>query len=266
MFHTRTAAWTDVSTNLVAPLALSAVLWLAAAPAAAQLIVRTSDPPAARTSVLATLRMPLEDLHFADAPLEGVFAQLGELLQLNVIVRWERLADMGIDRDTPVTLRARRLPAETALWLILSGVGGSDVRLAYQASDELLIISTAEDFDTQLVTRVYDVGDLLMTVPRFGNAPRLDATQALSGVGAAAAGSSGGGSPLTTTEDPEPNEPASAVGSPPIMLGLIEVITEAIDPDSWAINGGKGTIAAFRSQLVIRNTLRVHQLIAGHRR
>lgn len=246
--------------------ALSAgLLWLAA-PAAAQLIVTSNDAPAARPGVLATLRTPLEDLHFADTPLDDVFTQLSDLLRVDFVVRWERLRDLGIDRDTPVTLRARRLPAETALWLILSGVGGGDVRLAYQASDGLIVVSTADDFDTQLIMRVYDVSDLLMTIPRFGNAARINPTQALSGVGSGAGGSSGGGSPLTTTEDPEPDEPSSVMGSPPAMLGLIDVITETIEPDSWVVNGGKGTIAAFRGQMVVRNTIRVHQLIAGHGR
>lgn len=48
-------------------------------------------------------------------------------------------------------------------------------------------------------------------------------------------------------------------------LALIELIQNTIEPESWAANGGLGTIEFYRplNALVIRNTLHVHRLIGG---
>jgi hypothetical protein len=46
---------------------------------------------------------------------------------------------------------------------------------------------------------------------------------------------------------------------------LIDLITLTIEPDSWAENGGRGTISYFAPvhALVVRNTLHVHEQIGG---
>jgi len=46
---------------------------------------------------------------------------------------------------------------------------------------------------------------------------------------------------------------------------LINLITLTIEPDSWAENGGRGTISYFAPvhALVVRNTLHVHEQIGG---
>jgi hypothetical protein len=46
---------------------------------------------------------------------------------------------------------------------------------------------------------------------------------------------------------------------------LIDLITRTIEPDSWAENGGRGTISYFAPvhALVVRNTLHVHEQIGG---
>lgn len=46
---------------------------------------------------------------------------------------------------------------------------------------------------------------------------------------------------------------------------LIDLITQAIEPQTWQVNGGRGTIRYFAPGrvLVVRNTLRVHEQIGG---
>lgn len=46
---------------------------------------------------------------------------------------------------------------------------------------------------------------------------------------------------------------------------LIDLITRTIEPDSWAENGGRGTISYFAPvhALVVRNTIHVHEQIGG---
>jgi hypothetical protein len=47
--------------------------------------------------------------------------------------------------------------------------------------------------------------------------------------------------------------------------GLIDLITETIDPDSWDVNGGRGRIRYYAPLrvLVVRNRLRVHEQLGG---
>lgn len=45
---------------------------------------------------------------------------------------------------------------------------------------------------------------------------------------------------------------------------LIDLIEQAVEPESWQKNGGTGTIFAFQRMLVIRNTILVHQRLGGY--
>ncbi|MCP4247416.1 MAG: hypothetical protein GY778_10250 [bacterium] len=47
------------------------------------------------------------------------------------------------------------------------------------------------------------------------------------------------------------------------MDDLIALIESTVEPDTWLINGGRGTIAPFQKLLVIRNSIEVHEKIGG---
>jgi hypothetical protein len=64
------------------------------------------------------------------------------------------------------------------------------------------------------------------------------------------------------------NEQMLAGGTAAELAGarsLIDLITRTIEPDSWAENGGRGTISYFAPvhALVVRNTIHVHEQIGG---
>ena len=42
------------------------------------------------------------------------------------------------------------------------------------------------------------------------------------------------------------------------------MITTAVEPDSWLVNGGLGSISPWNGMLVVRNTPLVHQQIGGY--
>ena len=44
---------------------------------------------------------------------------------------------------------------------------------------------------------------------------------------------------------------------------FVNLIVNSIEPESWASKNGRGTITAWRSRLVVRNSIHVHQLLAG---
>ncbi|RMF77886.1 MAG: hypothetical protein D6744_10790, partial [Planctomycetota bacterium] len=39
---------------------------------------------------------------------------------------------------------------------------------------------------------------------------------------------------------------------------LLDLVTMVVEPDSWAVNGGWGSIELFSGSLVVRNTADVH--------
>lgn len=207
----------------------------------------------AQESAPRMLATRLPEIQFADAPLETVIDWLADLTQYNIVVRWERLDELGIERDQPVSLRARNLTLSQVLWLLLGDIGGSDVRLAYRASRGLLLISTADDLDRELITRVYDIRDLLVRPERFSNAPRIEVGPSL--------GRDGGSNPLQSNDDSVADDADGE--SATIADELRPTIMSTVEPDSWIEHGGRGRIVIFGGQIIVYNSMLVHQRLAG---
>ncbi|MCH7592177.1 MAG: hypothetical protein IH989_05305 [Planctomycetes bacterium] len=230
---------------------------------------------ATKARVPATLKLlhsRIPEVAFEEAPFEQVMEWVGEFTQANVVVRWEKLEDIGVDRDKPITLKVRNLRLSQVLWMIMNEAGGSDVKLAYRAAGNMLVMSTEEDLSGEMIVRVYDVSDLLANVPRFTNASRLDPAQSLNqlsqssgGLGGRGGGGGGGGGGQSqlfeTGQNDENDEDGDGSGS---MAEIVQLITDTVEPDSWVQGGGLGTIQPFRKHIVVRNTLLVHQRLGGY--
>lgn len=220
-------------------------------------------------NTLKNLNARIEQVSFEDAPLDQVMDWLGTITPMNVNVKWQVLEDAGVNRDKPITMNVSNLRLSQVLWLLMQEASGPDLKLAYRASGDLLIISTADDLGKEMVVRVYDVSDLLVRVTNFRNAPQLDITQASQGGGQGGGssqnifgGNSGGGS----MQD-EDSQRGSAQGQEEDqdIQKLIDLIVQTVEPDSWAINGGLGTIQSFQGKLlVVRNNILVHQALGGY--
>jgi len=202
-------------------------------------------------SVLRHLNQRLPQVTFTAAPLEQVVEWLAQQTELDVVVRWQALEEAGLERERPICLHVRHLRLSQVLWLILNEAGGPDLKLAYLAGDGLLVISTAEDLERQMVTKVYDVADLLGRVPDFGAAPRIDPAQW--------AGETRGcfATPGAAGSEGYENKPGTSSEE------LRQVVIDTVEPWSWAEHGGLGTIRAYGHVLVVRNSLRVHQQLGG---
>lgn len=213
-------------------------------------------------ATLKFLNERIDEVSFEDAPLDQVITWLATLTPMNVVVRWQTLEEAGVERDKPVTMQVNGLRLSQVLWMIIEQAGGPDLKLAYRASGELLIISTEDDLGKEMVVRVYDVSDLLVRANRFAGAPHMDLsnTQNQGGQGGGGGGSIfGGGQGGGSQDDQDQNKDDNAD-----IQELIDLITQTIEPDSWALNGGVGTIQAFRNLLVVRNNLLVHQSLGGY--
>jgi uncharacterized membrane protein YgcG len=235
-------------------------------------------PSRARTSsTLQLLDKRIPETRFEEQPLEQVMEFIKNFTQMNVVVRWQILEDAGIERDKPITISVREVPLRVVLWLIMNEAGGTDLKLAYRASGNVLVLSTEDDLGQEMLLRVYDVSDLLVRPPRFTNALSLDPTQALQNAGQSgqggggggggggsgglfgSGGGQGGGSRGGRGEMGDNRDQAGAG-----MGELVQLIVDTVEPDSWVQNGGLGTIQPFGNVLVVRNSILVHQRLNGY--
>ena len=250
-----------------------AVVCLVVASAAmAQVGTQSETPPPGRTaSTLELLNQRLPEVMFEELPLEQVMEFIADFTQMNVVVRWQILEDAGIERDKAITIKVRNVRLRQVLWLIMNEAGGTDLRLAYRASGNMLVLSTEEDLGQEMLVKVYDVSDLLVRPPRFANALQLDATQALQqaaqgGQGGQGGGGGGGGQGLFGGQGggQQSQRDDERDGAGAGMQELLQLIVDTVEPDSWVQNGGLGTIQPFGNVLVVRNSILVHQRLSGY--
>lgn len=227
-----------------------------------------------RGSAARALFIPLPANDFRDAPLEEVCRTLEKQTHTNMVVRWNRLFEAGVPRDAPITLKTHQLPLDQALWLVFGQLESATEPLAYRAEQNVLLISTARDLGREMVTRVYDVRDLIQTRPREASIftghvyqiPRVTRVAVAPGVA--------GGEVVSDTYGSGTRVNASTSGDDPVdddnddaperhMRELIDAITASVEPESWDVNGGRGVIRAWRGSLLVHNSIAVHQQIAG---
>jgi len=241
---------------------LGLVLALASSSALGQVVAGDTTGPTT-TKIPTTLKFlneRVEEVTFEDAPLDQVMEWIADLTPMNVVTRWQILEDAGVERDKPISMHVRNLRLSQVLWMIMDEAGGSDLKLAYRASGELLIISTSEDLGKEMLLRVYDVSDLLVEAQDFYGAPNIDLSQVSQN-----SGSGGGSNNLfdDSGNDEDENNRNDDEDNASINE-LITLIVQTVEPDSWADNGGLGTIQAFRNLLVVRNNILVHQALGGY--
>lgn len=239
---------------------------------------RSARAAARPGSTLRLLNTRLAQLDFQQRPLAEVLAELAEATGATIVARWKRLAEAGVEPQQPISLKARNLRLSQVLWLILNEVAAPEHELAYRADGETVTISSAADFGRVMIVRSYDVHDLIAPRPETAMLWSGRQRSAVVGVnvnvarGAVAAqpivGQLGSGIYLGGSGDPRRAELEGRIDADreAHLRELIELIVATIEPDSWAANGGDGTISAYRGRLVVRNSPLVHQQLAGYLR
>ncbi|MCK6455966.1 MAG: hypothetical protein L6Q92_05485 [Phycisphaerae bacterium] len=217
------------------------------------------DPPSPtsrpKNEAAAALRAVVKDARFDAMPLEDFAEWLERQTKMNVIVRWAELKRHGITQDTPITLDLRNVKLSRVVTAALNSIAPEDEPLGYQASENFITLSTKRDLGRQMVTRIYDVQDLLVVVPNFrGDDLNTD------DIGRGSRRPQPG--PLVRQSGGK-SESDPLAGANDRIRQLVAAITQTIEPDSWAVNGGRGTISYFQGRLVIRNSPEVHEKLRG---
>ncbi len=124
-------------------------------------------------------------MDFEETPLDEVVDYLKEYHGIEIQLDTKALDEVGIGSDTPVTSRVRGISLRSGLRLMLKAI---DPTLTYAIQNEVLMLTTREAAEENLVTRVYPVADLVLPITLSGFA----GSGGFSG-GGAAAGFGGGG-------------------------------------------------------------------------
>ena len=94
---------------------------------------------------------------FTKMPLTEFVQQLRERFGINVVIDQKSLEDFGIDTATPISVHLRDTTLESSLNLVLDSL-----ELSWTIRNESLVITTPEEAEYHLETRVYPVRDLVL--------------------------------------------------------------------------------------------------------
>jgi len=220
------------------------------------------------------LAQRLPELKFQGVTFSDAIDFLRDVTGANITVNWKALEGAGVSRDTMVNLHLSGISLRKALDLVLNEAAGGD-SITYFVDDGVIEITTRDIADHAMVTRVYDVQDLLMEIPDFTNAPQfsLDASQSQGGGGGGGSGQlgqggsggginvsnqlfAGGGQQLTQNQVATKTKAQRA-------QDLVDLIEAVISPDIWKDNGGFASIRYFNGMLVVTAPRSVQEAIGG---
>jgi hypothetical protein len=99
--------------------------------------------------------IPPNGFDFKDVPLADIISSLQRQLQIPIQLDQKALAEAAIDTRTPLTISLHGISFRSALRIMLKSI-----ELTYMISDEVVLITTKETAEKELITCVYDVHDL----------------------------------------------------------------------------------------------------------
>jgi hypothetical protein len=297
----RTTLGTLVSAVVV--IACAVAFWPqgGSAPLAPNSVVAQDPPAAAENNAPAAAAEPDEDAlndqttnklkkridaEFQELPIEDALKSIAASTQVQFYTDRRALEDVGINADTPVSITLNSVPCDMLLDLILG-----QLDLAYTMRSGIVIVTTPEEAEAQMIVRVYAVSDLAAraAAPLDKNQQALGALSRLAEGGAQ--GGFGGGSgvvrvPLLESllqlwarrvalkQEGKAEEAAQVEAEFYQMTSeifarqsfsdadeLIELIVQTVSPDTWNDVGGLGSIMSYRDKLVVTQTAAVHRQV-----
>lgn len=222
--------------------------------------------------VLTTLDTRKIPANFQDNSLSDVLSFIATVSNVNLDVDWDQLQDIGVEKDTKVTLELREVTARTVLDRILQKASKDEFsRAGWAVQDGVVVVSSEAALRKKTFIVLYDVRDLLFQIPNYNVVPELDLNSVLSQGGTAGGGGGGGGGGGSSLFGGGGGQGAGAGdGRTPEQIeqdqltALLEIIQTNVDFNGWKDNGGDtGVVQNLNGNLIITNTARNHREIQG---
>jgi hypothetical protein len=173
-------------------------------------------------------------LRLDSVPLNEAVRRLGGELGIPILIDPEGLEEAGVVIDQVVSFQLPNARARNALKLLLE-----PLNLTIDVTHGVLQITSVEKASEHVITRVYNVRDLVQTGSR----------------------SVGFALPVPQTTRVYYGGFASDGGEWNDFDTLIDLITSTVQPDAWTDNGGQGSISGFPrgALLVVGQTEDIHE-------
>lgn len=214
------------------------------------------------------MRQTMTSVDFKDIPGKLALEIWSNQTNIPLVISWKSLEAQGIDPNAPINLTLGRVPAEQVLKLIIQQLHpeplGND-RLLLDIQQWFVRVITKEDALRRSTTKLYFIGDLLMDIPHFDNAPRMDLDSALSNTSSGGSNGNGGnqGNNNFFTDD-QNDQKEERLSKQEKAERIADMIRNTIEPDIWRANGGEyGSVRYYRGMLVVKAPDFVHEQIGG---
>lgn len=213
--------------------------------------------------VLAQMTSPaskIQNLDLNENRFEDVLKFINSVTQIPVDADWESLAAIGVEKDTPVTLKVQNpITIQAAVERILSKVSRDQFqRAGWAVNDGILTVASDEALRKNKVLVIYNIQDLLFQIPNYRQVPQIDLNSVLQG------GQGGGGqSPFSGDDQQQQQNDDPAVRERRVRQ-IVDIIYANVDFDGWKDNGGEtGALQELNGSLIITNTPKNHREIVG---
>jgi uncharacterized membrane protein YgcG len=187
-----------------------------------------------------------------------------DLTNSNLHVNWKAIEAAGVGKDTQVNLRVRDIRLDKVLTLMLNDAGGGSELLTFFVDSGVIEITTREEADKQVFTKVYPIQDLIVEVPDF-EGPDFNISQNNTPNSGGGGGGGGGGSGIFgggggSNRDNDKTQTTREERA----QQLIDVIVNTIRPDVWQVNGGTAAIRYFNGNLIVTAPRSIHEALGGY--
>lgn len=200
---------------------------------------------------------------FRRDPFHQVIEKLADAHRVNIIVNWNDLERAGVERITPVDLSLpREITLRKAITEILDQVGGGETALGFDVADGAVTIATQAFLDRKTFAAMYDINDLLMTIPRWDRPPMTDLRHANQQEPPPPPKQSGSAVNAWRQGDDDDDEAETDPERISRVRQIIDLIQDTVAPDSWRERGGSiGAIKEINGQLIVtQNTAGQRQI------
>jgi len=202
-------------------------------------------------------RIPLAE--FNNNHLTDVLAFVQETTGANFDVNWDSLRQIGVDRNARVSLRLTDVPAKVVLERVLKKVSKDQYSHAdYSVDQGIVTIASADDIKRHATVNSYNITDLLVEAPDYGNMTKVDLTSIYADFKARGTANN----PFAAKTASERSSAAATRAER--MRKIMDLIQATVAPESWRDNGGDvGSMQELNGTLVVKQSPRNHREIAG---
>ncbi len=213
-------------------------------------------------------------VEFKDNSLEEVVRFITELTGAEIEPMWiDDTNPQGLDKEKRITnLKANGITALRLLERVLekaSDDGSSKTNTWQMTEGGAMQIGPKSRLNVDKRLEIYDIADLLLEVPYYGNAPKFDLQSVLS----SGQGGGGGQSPFQESQNSQQQNGRTTIGNATLRTpaeradDLVKIIQDYVENGEWQDQGGTGGSIKYYApgSLIVNAADYMHRQLNGYR-